>query len=292
MRIVYLLASLGIGGAERQVISLAERMARRGHAVAIVVLRPPVAEQWPTTVKVIHLDMRKTPAGVLAAMARGRRFLAGFRPSLLHSHSFHANVAARLLGLSIPSLPVLSSVHSVNEGGRLRMLAYHLTDSLSRRTTAVSQAAADRYVSLRAIPPRKCIVLPNGIDSAEFVPNPSRRTSTRAVMGVASEFVWLAAGRIVPAKDYPNLLRAFQNLIQLQPMRDCGLPVSLSTLHPFTPWPEAWASMMLSPGSDCAAIFPPCSTPPTDSSSPPRGRECLSPSAKPWPWKNRLSPPT
>jgi glycosyltransferase involved in cell wall biosynthesis len=28
-------------------------------------------------------------------------------------------------------------------------------------------------------------------------------------MRVAGEFVWLAAGRIVPAKDYPNLLRAF-----------------------------------------------------------------------------------
>src|SRR5277367_6999062 len=28
-------------------------------------------------------------------------------------------------------------------------------------------------------------------------------------MKVESEFVWLAAGRIVPAKDYPNLLSAF-----------------------------------------------------------------------------------
>jgi glycosyltransferase involved in cell wall biosynthesis len=28
-------------------------------------------------------------------------------------------------------------------------------------------------------------------------------------MSVGEEFVWLAAGRIVPAKDFPNLLRAF-----------------------------------------------------------------------------------
>jgi glycosyltransferase involved in cell wall biosynthesis len=28
-------------------------------------------------------------------------------------------------------------------------------------------------------------------------------------MGVRGEFIWLTAGRIVPAKDYPNLLRAF-----------------------------------------------------------------------------------
>ena len=28
-------------------------------------------------------------------------------------------------------------------------------------------------------------------------------------MGVGDEFIWLAAGRVVTAKDYPNLLRAF-----------------------------------------------------------------------------------
>ena len=40
MRIAYMLTSLGIGGAERQVIALAERMAARGHAVVLIVLKP------------------------------------------------------------------------------------------------------------------------------------------------------------------------------------------------------------------------------------------------------------
>jgi glycosyltransferase involved in cell wall biosynthesis len=192
-------------------------MAQRGHTVALMVLRPPVAEQWPTALKVIHLNMRTIPGSFLAAMARGRRFLAEFHPDLVHSHSFHANIAARLLKIFLPGLPVLSSVHSVNEGGWLRMLAYRLTDNLARRTTAVSQAAADRYVALEAIPPQKCIVVPNGIDTAEFAPDPHRRKSMRARMGVEKEFIWLAAGRIVPAKDYPNLLRSFRHLLQHRP---------------------------------------------------------------------------
>lgn len=217
MRIVYVLASLGMGGAERQVTALARRMAERGHTVALMVLRPPVAEQWPTTVEVIHLNMRKTPSSVLAAMARGRRFLAEFHPHLVHSHSFHANIVVRLLKILLPALPVLSSVHSVNEGGWLRMLAYRLTGSLARRSTAVSQAVADRYVALKAIPLHKCIVVSNGIDTAEFVPDSDRRRSVRAGMLVEKEFVWLAAGRIVPAKDYPNMLRAFRRLVDQRP---------------------------------------------------------------------------
>ena len=51
--------------------------------------------------------------------------------------------------------------------------------------------------------------LTNGIDTAEFTPSADRRARIRAQMGVGDEFVWLAAGRIVPAKDYPKLLRAF-----------------------------------------------------------------------------------
>jgi len=209
MRIVYVLTSLGMGGAERQVLALAGRMAGRGHAVALLALMPKLAEEWPTTLDVCHLDMRKTPFSLLAGLAKGRRFLLEFRPDLVHSHSFHANIVARLLKLVVPATTVLSTVHNVYEGGWPRMMAYRLTDGLSCRTTVVSEAAARRYVRLKAVPQRKCVVLSNGIDTVEFAPDPKRCARTRTEMGANGEFIWLAAGRIAPAKDYPNLLRAF-----------------------------------------------------------------------------------
>jgi glycosyltransferase involved in cell wall biosynthesis len=211
MRIAYVLTSLGVGGAERQVVALAERMAERGHAVALIVLLPRQPEECPTTVDLVHLDIRKTPASFLAGLARARRFLRGFQPDLIHSHTYPANMAARLLRLFI-SAPVISTIHSVYEGSWPRMLAYRLTDSLSFRTVMVSQAGAARFVRLKAVPARKCSVVTNGIDTTEFAPSPERRARLRAQMGVQTEFVWLAAGRIVPAKDYPNLLRAFAQL--------------------------------------------------------------------------------
>jgi glycosyltransferase involved in cell wall biosynthesis len=217
MRIVYVLTSLGIGGAERQVIGLASRMAVRGHAVALMVLRPAVAEQWPTELRVVHLGMCKNAASFIDAMAQGRRFLADFHPDLVHSHSFHANLSARLLKVFMPELPVVCTVHNVYEGGRLRMLAYRLTDGLARLTTAVSKAAADRFVQLNAVSREKCVVVPNGIDTAEFGPNRGRRDQARAGLGVEREFVWIAVGRIAPAKDYPDLLRAFHRVLEARP---------------------------------------------------------------------------
>jgi glycosyltransferase involved in cell wall biosynthesis len=216
MRIVYVLTSLGIGGAERQVLALAGRMARRGHAVAVLALRPRLAEECSTNLHVVHLDMRKTPLSLLAGMAAARRFLLQFNPDLLHGHGFHANVVARLLKLFLPSVPVLSTVHNVDEGGWPRMVAYRLTDGLCARSTAVCQAAARRFVRLQAVPRRKCVVLSNGIDLAEFAPDADRRARVRAGMSAGGDFVWLAAGRIAPAKDYPNLLRAFARLRALR----------------------------------------------------------------------------
>jgi glycosyltransferase involved in cell wall biosynthesis len=214
MRIVYLLTSLGMGGAERLVLDLASRIAKRGHTVSILVLRPQIAEQWPTALPVVHLGMRRTPISVIGAFALANRFLGGFHPDLVHSHGFHSNIVARLLKLFNRPRVVLSTVHNVYEGGWQRMWAYRLTDGLSRQTTAVSRAAAERFVQLKAVPKRKCTVLTNGIDTTEFAPEAGRRARVRAEMGVDQtggneDFIWLTAGRIVPAKDIPNLLRAF-----------------------------------------------------------------------------------
>jgi glycosyltransferase involved in cell wall biosynthesis len=217
MKIVYVLTSLGVGGAERQVVALAERMAARGHAVSLLVLRPQLSEEWPTTVDCLYLDMRKTPVSLIVGLARGHRFLRGFNPEIVHSHVFPANMAARLLRLCGATPPLISTVHNVYEGSSLRMWAYRLTDPLCRWTTAVSQAAADRYMRLKAVPAHKCSVLTNGIDTTEFAPNIERRVHMREELGAGDAFMWLTAGRLVAAKDYPNLLHAFAQVRAVAP---------------------------------------------------------------------------
>lgn len=227
MRIVYVFTSLAIGGAERQGLALAERMARRGHTVALLVLKPRLADELITALPIVHLGMKRSPLSLVRCIAESGFFLEAFRPDLLHSHSFHANLVARLLKLFVPGCVVLSTVHSVYEGPWHRMLAYRLTDVLSRRTIAVSQAAANRFVGIWAVPRPKCMVAANGIDTAEFIPSFERRIRMRADMAVEADFIWLAAGRLTPAKDYPNLLRAFAQLRLSRP--DARLWVAAET---------------------------------------------------------------
>jgi glycosyltransferase involved in cell wall biosynthesis len=216
MRIAYLLTSLGIGGAERQVIALAERMQARGHDVVLLVLRSREARQWPTKIEVIHLDMTKTPSGILKGLLRGQGSLRKFKPDVLHSHTFPANMAARMLRLLGCAPKVLSTIHNVYEGGRQRMLAYRLSDWLSVHTTAVSRIVAERYIGTGAVPRKKCSVLTNGIDTHAFSPAATLR-NPRSLLGTKECFVWLAAGRTVPAKDFDNLLAAFRLVREQMP---------------------------------------------------------------------------
>jgi len=152
MRIAYMLTSLGIGGAEKQVIDVGERMASRGHQIALIILRSPEELEWPAKLPVYRLGMEKSLPGMMQGFRRARHVLRTLRPDLLHSHTLPANMTARILR-GIGAVPcVVSTIHNVYEGGWHRTLAYRITDPLSIHTTAVSHAAANRYIQINAVP--------------------------------------------------------------------------------------------------------------------------------------------
>jgi glycosyltransferase involved in cell wall biosynthesis len=76
------------------------------------------------------------------------------------------------------------------------------------RVTAVSQAAADAHLSCSMVSQSKLIVLPNGVDGNAWRFDPQVREAVRRELGLEQEFLWLAAGRLEPVKDYPTLLAA------------------------------------------------------------------------------------
>lgn len=208
MRIAFLITSMNFGGAEKQVLVLAQRMEARGHETCIISLLPvgPLgAEAESLGIPTHTLNMRPGIPDP-RALVRLARILRRFRPDLLHSHMVHANLLGRLVRLLTPVPVLVSTVHNVYEGGAIRMTAYRLTDRLSDLTTAISAAAADRFLKIKAV--SRIRVIPNGIDLQRFQSRPGRDKSLRAALGVDSVFMWLAVGRFEVEKDYPNMLQA------------------------------------------------------------------------------------
>jgi glycosyltransferase involved in cell wall biosynthesis len=216
-RVALLVTSLDRGGAEIQVALLAVELARRGYTVAVISLVAPTAftvELMDAGVKVFSLHMRPGVADA-RGLARLIRFLVRFRPRILHSHLFHANILARVARVVIPMPIVISTLHSASESGRrrsdthMRDLAYRATGRLADHVVAVCEAVARRHVAARAARADNLRVIPNGVDTAVFRQDMERRARMRRELGVDGSFVWLAVGRLMWKKDYPTMLRAF-----------------------------------------------------------------------------------
>jgi glycosyltransferase involved in cell wall biosynthesis len=60
--------------------------------------------------------------------------------------------------------------------------------------------------------PQNLLIVPNGVDVERWRPDPPMRDELRRSLGFRDEFLWLAAGRLDPVKDYPALLRAMMEV--------------------------------------------------------------------------------
>ena len=209
--ICFLLTSLDYGGAETQVISLAARLKERGWTVRVISMIAP--EAWLDTleahqIEYASLNMRRgfpDVRGLLRLLILLRRW----RPNVLHCHMVHANLLGRIARLFVSVPVVISTAHNIDEGGRLRELAYRITDKLADITTNVSQAAVNRYIEVGAAPANRIRYLPNGLDTNRFRRDGATANSIKTELGLGDLFVWLAIGRMQVEKDYPCMLHAF-----------------------------------------------------------------------------------
>lgn len=211
MKIALLITGLGMGGAENQVVNLADHYAALGHDVLLISMTgETLVRPLNVSVEVACLNMPKTAWGLLVAYRQARGLLRTFAPNVVHSHMVHANLFARLLRLTITIPRLICTAHSSNEGGAARMWAYRITDGLADMSTNVSQEALDCFIERGAVSPGKMIMVHNGIDCERFQFDVLARQRVRVEFNLPDNIqLLLAVGRFTEAKDYPNLLTAF-----------------------------------------------------------------------------------
>ena len=212
MRILFLSTSMGMGGADSQLLAAAHEMRARGHQVLIVsmtALGPMGLRARKIGIPIESLEMRRGVPDP-RALVRLSRMVREWRPDIVHSHMVHANLMARALRLIAPVPALVSTIHNIYEGGALWMAAYRLTNGLTDHMTIISEAAAERFIRDRIVPREMLRVVPNGVDPELYGrAAPGVREELRQALGLGDRFAWLAVGRFEVAKDYPNMLRAF-----------------------------------------------------------------------------------
>jgi glycosyltransferase involved in cell wall biosynthesis len=216
-RVMLLSTSLGMGGADRQILYLARALLAHQYEVRLVSMTPlgemgrqAVAEGLP----VISLNMRRGRPD-WGAFRRLVSLLQSWQPHVLTSFMYHANLLGRIAGkwAGVPLL--VTSIRSEQNGNGLRDWSMRLTNWMDHSCTTNSQQVADSLRRRGLIQIRKSRVIPNGVDTVSLSVT-TERPRIRKDLGLSdNEFLWLAIGRLLPQKDYPTLLEAFKRLTKV-----------------------------------------------------------------------------
>ncbi|OQD50910.1 glycosyl transferase [Enterobacter cancerogenus] len=211
MRITLIITGLSMGGAEKQVCDLADQLSCKGAQIQLISLSgKTLITPSNNEIEIISLSMRKNPLSLLLTYFKARKEIKKFKPDIVHSHMVHANIFARLLRITTPVPKLVSTSHNSYEGGSLRAFICRITDPLSTLSTNVSQEATESIIKRGSVNKAKVATVHNGINIEKFRFNEESREKLRHEIGVDQQTpLLLSVGRLAPAKDYPNLLRAF-----------------------------------------------------------------------------------
>ncbi len=215
MKIVKVITGLGLGGAETQLCLLSERMCEKGNDITIISLvGESVISPINRDIRLVELRMQKSIFGFIRSLIKLVSLFYEMKPDIIHAHMFHANIMARLASfLTLNCSRLICTAHSKNEGGRIRMFVYRLTDFMCSKTTNVSKEALDNFIALKAFKASKSEVVYNGLDFNRFIFSNDSRNKIRNEFSIPGDTkLILCVGRLTEAKDYPNLLNAIKCL--------------------------------------------------------------------------------
>lgn len=218
MRVLHLITSLSVGGAEQMLVKLLRALDRRAFEPTVVTL----VDDGALIEVVRDMGIRVETTG----LRRGEVSLRGLRrltkviqrhdPDLIQSWMYHANTAASLARPWIPrKTPIVwnirQSLYDLSRERFLtravircgRFLAPHADAIVNNAHISQEQHARIGYENDRSV------VIPNGFEVDRFRPDPVARASVRTELGIPLDATVIGmAARVHPQKDHAGFLES------------------------------------------------------------------------------------
>ena len=217
--VLHVISGLRLGGAERMLVETATGLHHCGLAQHVVSLRGRglyADDLEAAGIPVSVFDIVSAPEA-LAALWQLRQLVHRIKPDIIQGWMYHGDLAAL-------------AAHLVAPGRSRRRLCWNIRASnmddvrytklirtcgfFSRWPDVVvaNSEAGAKFHTAHGYRPRRIVVIPNGIDTNKFCPDPIARSTLRAELGLGDKVVAVHVARVDPMKDHATFLAAMASL--------------------------------------------------------------------------------
>ena len=214
MRLLFVTGSLVHGGAERHSITLANRLAERGHECHAVYIKNDPSQLGrlklaaPSSVRCLHARRYFDPA----ALSHLHSFIGRLAPAVVLATNSYALMYAGLARGGSPLLVTLHSTYLQTAKEKLQMLAYRPLYWSADAAVFVCERQR-RYWRQQAVLARQNHVIYNGIDLEYWQPDAAGGEAVRRACGFApGDFVIGLSAVLRPEKNPVQLVEAVAEL--------------------------------------------------------------------------------
>lgn len=225
MKIILLAPSLESGGAERQLVVLANALAHRGHDVAVALFRVQgvLLEELEPTVSVLDLK-KQGRTDLFGVLFRLRNVVKREDPDVLYSFLGVPNLATLIVKLLGPRIPVVWSIRAsdmdLGQYDWLSRACSTLEAWLSRFADCIvaNSKAGQQHSLMQGFHAKAMSVVFNGIDTGRFKPDDPSGISLRQQLCPKQERILVGiVARLDPMKDHRTFLQSARQAISGNP---------------------------------------------------------------------------
>jgi glycosyltransferase involved in cell wall biosynthesis len=207
-KILHIIDSFGIGGAEKLLVTVINNLDPEKYEQHLILLNRPdtLVSQLPATCSVITLDFRSYK-DLVRTRKRVRRYIKEQEIDIVHSQLYWSNIISRMAARK--KIPVFNTIQAISSEAsykinRKSLYIEKLTYRKRHHIICVSAEVLhdfDKWVGIKG----PSTILYNVIDDKFFAPSPKKDFSSTGLKLVA-------VGNLRWQKNYPYLLEAFENM--------------------------------------------------------------------------------
>ena len=219
LRLLYLITTFSVGGAERHLYDLVSRLPSDAYDVTVAFFKEEAQEARSLVpdfraLGVDVVDLRMTSRWDVAALWRLFRLLRHLRPDILHAHLYRAELFGVLTGRLAGVPGIVCTMHNAN---------LYMVHKVLRRLLAMAYRFADRVITLfdeastqlrndYRVPGSRLVTIHHGYNAVEQDPPPKHEPA-----GTGNVSVVGTVGRLAKQKAHDVLLNALAQILRRRP---------------------------------------------------------------------------